>query len=143
MRASVVVACGLSSCGSRALECRLSRRTGLVAPQHVGSSWTRDRARVPCIGRRILNHCATREVPPPTVSLHDAATLIFPKHHAREPHTHTHTEFLSPNPSRLTLSTVHFIRSFAKHLTHIIALNLPDNLIEHCYPHFADEKTEA
>ena len=36
---------------------------GLVAPRHVGSSRTRDRTRVPCIGRRILNHCATREVP--------------------------------------------------------------------------------
>ena len=34
--------------------------TGLVAPRHVGSSRTRDRTRVPCIGRRILNHCATR-----------------------------------------------------------------------------------
>ena len=34
---------------------------GLVAPQHVGSSWTRARTRVPCIGRRILNHCTTRE----------------------------------------------------------------------------------
>ena len=34
---------------------------GLVAPRHVGSSWTRARTRVPCIGRRILNHCATRE----------------------------------------------------------------------------------
>ena len=37
--------------------------TGLVAPRHVGSSRTRDRTRVPCIGRRILNHCATREAP--------------------------------------------------------------------------------
>ena len=36
--------------------------TGLVSPQHVGSSRTRDRTRVPCIGRQILNHCATREV---------------------------------------------------------------------------------
>ena len=27
---------------------------GLVAPQHVGSSWTRARTRVPCIGRQIL-----------------------------------------------------------------------------------------
>ena len=35
--------------------------TGLVAPWHVGSSQTRARTRVPCIGRRILNHCATRE----------------------------------------------------------------------------------
>ena len=36
-------------------------RTGLVAPWHVGSSWTRARSRVPCIDKRILNHCATRE----------------------------------------------------------------------------------
>ena len=34
---------------------------GLVAPWHVGSSQTRARTRVPCIGRQILNHCATRE----------------------------------------------------------------------------------
>ena len=37
--------------------------TGLVAPRPVGSSRTRDRTCVPCIGRQILNHCATREVP--------------------------------------------------------------------------------
>ena len=36
--------------------------TGLVAPRHVGSSQTRARTPVPCFGRRILNHCATREV---------------------------------------------------------------------------------
>ena len=36
---------------------------GPVAPQHVGSSQTRARTRVPCIGRWILNHCATREAP--------------------------------------------------------------------------------
>ena len=41
----------LSNCGSRAH----------VAPRHVGSSQTRARTRVPCIGRRILNHCATTE----------------------------------------------------------------------------------
>ena len=29
----------------------------------MGSSRTRARTRVPCTGRRILNHCATREVP--------------------------------------------------------------------------------
>ena len=33
----------------------------LVALQHVGSSQTRARTCVPCIGRQILNHCATRE----------------------------------------------------------------------------------
>ena len=37
--------------------------TGPVAPWHVGSSQTRARTRVPCIGRQILNHCATREAP--------------------------------------------------------------------------------
>ena len=54
-----------SSCGSRALERRLSScgARGLVAPWHVGSSQTRARTRVPCIGRQILNHCATREAP--------------------------------------------------------------------------------
>ena len=35
--------------------------SGLVAPWHVGSSRTRDRTCVPCIGRQILNHCTTRE----------------------------------------------------------------------------------
>ena len=35
---------------------------GLVAPRHVGSSRPRAQPCVPCIGRRILNHCATREV---------------------------------------------------------------------------------
>ncbi|KAJ8794162.1 hypothetical protein J1605_003308 [Eschrichtius robustus] len=46
-------------------KCRLSSwwRMGLVALRHVRSSRTRDRTFVPCIGRRILNHCATREVP--------------------------------------------------------------------------------
>ena len=34
---------------------------GLVAPQHVRSSWTRAQTCVRRIGRRILNHCATRE----------------------------------------------------------------------------------
>ena len=41
----------LSSCGF----------TGLVALWHVGSSQTRARTHVPCIGRQTLNHCATRE----------------------------------------------------------------------------------
>ena len=35
---------------------------GLVAPQHVKFSQTRDRTPVPCIGRWILIQCATREV---------------------------------------------------------------------------------
>ena len=36
--------------------------TGLVAPQHVESSWTRYGTCVPCIGRQIFIHCTTREV---------------------------------------------------------------------------------
>ena len=41
-----------------------SRRAGsVVAARHVGSSQTRARTCVPCIGRQILNHCATREAP--------------------------------------------------------------------------------
>ena len=36
--------------------------TGLAAPRHVGSSWTRVQTCVPCIGRQILNHWTTREV---------------------------------------------------------------------------------
>ena len=37
--------------------------TGLVAPWHVGSSWTRNQTCVPCMGRQILNHWTIREVP--------------------------------------------------------------------------------
>ena len=36
---------------------------GLGAPQHVRFSKTRDQTRVPCTGRRILNHWTTRDVP--------------------------------------------------------------------------------
>ena len=65
--ASVVVAHGLSSCGTQALECRHQYLwpTGLDALWHVRSSWTRDWTHVSCIGRRILNHWTTREVPEP------------------------------------------------------------------------------
>ena len=48
--------------GSRA-QAQQPWRMGLFAPQHVGSSRTRARTRVPCIGRQIPNHCTTREVP--------------------------------------------------------------------------------
>ena len=71
LRSTVSRSTGFSSCGTRAQQLWLvgSRAqaqqlwcTGLVAPRHVGSSWARARTCVPCIGRRILNHCATREV---------------------------------------------------------------------------------
>ena len=35
---------------------------GLVAPQHVESSLTRDQTHAPCISWQILNHWPTREV---------------------------------------------------------------------------------
>ena len=58
MRASVIAACLLSSCG---------RCLGLVAPQLVGSSQTRGGTRVPCNGKQILIYCTTREVPRPSI----------------------------------------------------------------------------
>ena len=55
----LAAALGLSSCGVRALE-----RTCVLLPRGMWdlSSPTRDQIRVPCIGRRILNHWTTREV---------------------------------------------------------------------------------
>ena len=37
--------------------------TGFAAPWHMGSSRTRDQTHVPCIGRQILHHRASREAP--------------------------------------------------------------------------------
>ena len=63
--------CGVWALGTRAQQLWLAGSraqaqqlwcTGLVALRHVGSSRARDRTHVPCIGSRILNHCATREV---------------------------------------------------------------------------------
>ena len=58
--ASVVAARGLSICNAWALG-----RCGSVVVVHglSCSVATRDQTRVPCIGRQILNHCATREAP--------------------------------------------------------------------------------
>ena len=54
---------GLSCCGAQAPDAQAQQPwlTGLVAPQHVGSSQTRAQTRIPCIGRQTPNHCATRE----------------------------------------------------------------------------------
>ncbi|XP_066880499.1 phospholysine phosphohistidine inorganic pyrophosphate phosphatase isoform X4 [Kogia breviceps] len=55
--------CGFSRCGARAPDAQAQRPwlTGPAALRHVGSSRTGARTRVPCIGRRTLNHCTTRE----------------------------------------------------------------------------------
>ena len=54
---------GLSRCGAQAPDAQAQQLwlTGPAAPRHVGSSQTRARTRVPCIGRQTLNHCTTRE----------------------------------------------------------------------------------
>ena len=44
----------------------------------MGSSWTRARTHVPCIGRRILNHYTTREVPP-YISLYFNDVCVYPR----------------------------------------------------------------
>ena len=56
---------GLSCRGAQAPDAQAQQLwlRGPVAPRHVGSSQTRARTRVPCIGRQTLNHCATREAP--------------------------------------------------------------------------------
>ncbi|XP_059978438.1 salivary gland specific protein SAGSIN1 isoform X1 [Lagenorhynchus albirostris] len=55
--------CSLSRCGAQAPDAQAQRPrlTGPAVPRHAGSSRTGARTRVPCIGRRTLNHCATRE----------------------------------------------------------------------------------
>ena len=54
-----------SPCGAQAPDAQAQQLwlTGPAAPWHVGSSQTRARTHVPCIGRQTLNHCATREAP--------------------------------------------------------------------------------
>ena len=51
---------GFSCCGARP---QWLWPMGLVAPQHVECSQTRDRTCVFCIGRQILNHWTTRKGP--------------------------------------------------------------------------------
>ena len=54
---------GLSCCGAQAPDAQAQQLwlSGPAAPRHVGCSQTRALTCVPCIGRQILNHCATRE----------------------------------------------------------------------------------
>ena len=97
--------------------------TGLVAPRHVGSSQTRARIRVPCIGRQILNCCATREAPSvflelvsPSTHTHKywKTTLTVPKHpccyqwplHKEYQSLHTEVWDLPPGPRLLPPSTL-------------------------------------
>ena len=68
----LAVAVGASHCsgfspGAQAFNARASEyASSVVLLGHVGSSWTRDWTHVPCIGRHIPIHCATRAVPSST-----------------------------------------------------------------------------
>ena len=53
----------LGNTDSRACRLQRLRYTGLVAPWHAESSWTRDRTYVPCIGRQVLSYRTTRKTP--------------------------------------------------------------------------------
>ena len=57
-----VSVCGLTSCGSWALENRADRlwHMGLVDPWYVGSSWGRDQICISCTGRQFFTR-AIRE----------------------------------------------------------------------------------
>ena len=70
---------GLSCCGAQAPDAQAEQLwlTGPVAPRHVGSSQTRARTRIPCIGRQILNHCATREAPKISFNIAYSAGLLM------------------------------------------------------------------
>ena len=67
---------GLPRCGAQAPNAQAQSLwpMGPVAPRHAGSSQTRARTRVPCIGRQIPNHCATREAHGQTISYQPQAT---------------------------------------------------------------------
>ena len=68
---------GLSCCGAQAPDAQAQYLwlTSLAAPWPVGSSQTRARTRVPCIGRQTLSHCATREAPED--STFDRYNMVF------------------------------------------------------------------
>ena len=67
---------GVSCCRAQAPDVQAQQLwlMGPVAPWHVGSSQTRAGTCVPCIGRQIVNHCATREAP---VLIFQVCSLLF------------------------------------------------------------------
>ena len=73
---------------------------GLVAPQCVESSWTRDQTCVLCIGRSTLNHRTTREVHPLLWSWLSSWSLcsfsFLPQTLQSPSSSHSHTGFLPP-----------------------------------------------
>ena len=61
---SLLQCMGFFWCEARVLGTRAwyLQSADIVAPGRVESSWTRDRAHVPCTGRRIRIHCTAREI---------------------------------------------------------------------------------
>ena len=80
----------LSNCGSRAQLLRGMR--------DAGSSQTRARTHVPCIGRQTPNHCATREAPAPL-------------------NLYSRLDFTRPPSCRVMTSTFKFLEYFHQRAT--------------------------
>ena len=104
---------------------------GLAAPRHVGSSWTRARTRVPCIGRWILNHCATREV---LYLIFEGLPNCFSKwlHHFTFPPATQKGSFpISPHPHQHLLfpSFIYYSHPSGSGLLYFIFLNLLSNTL--------------
>ena len=95
----------LSNCGSWAQ----------LFPRHVGSSQTRARTCVPCIGRQILNHCATREALSSFIRYHSKDHFLsysynsliyhFPKHPCK--FSSSNSNCISENRFVLYLQALH------------------------------------
>ena len=108
----------LSSCGSRAWV------VAHVAPRHVGSSQTRARTRVPCIGRQTLNHCATKE------ALVSTILIIF----SNQLHDfHGLHEAKSPSCNSLCVSCAHvkFLISWAQRIRDMSGKKIKEPLNVH------------
>ena len=92
--------------------------TGPATPQHVGSSRTGARTRVPCIGRRTLNHCATREAPELFFLIDLYWSIIASQYYVsfccttkKISHMHTHVPISPPSWASLPSSLSHPSRS--------------------------------
>ena len=87
---------GFSSCGLQTLEHRVSScGAQAVALRHVGSAPTRDQTHVPYIERRILSHCATKEVL--SGSLPSWLSTFWPQKAYTPEFPWVHTPFLERN----------------------------------------------
>ena len=88
---------GLSCCRAQAPDAQAQQLwlMGPVAPRHVGSSQTRARTPVPRIGRRILNHCATREAHRSLHSYLEAATKRNVAYISSSPSFYTFVSFMN------------------------------------------------